>query len=113
GAPAIARRGNTGQRTGMHRSRGQPPALGRRTSLSVKTACRTRTYRTEPAIPRHLLSLFVKKGITPALSDVSDGRNREGNTSITAKIDLFWRFKGTMTSYLIYGPTRVCKSSLF
>jgi hypothetical protein len=59
----------------------------------------TRTYRTEPAITRHFLYLLVKKGIIPAMSGVPDGRNREGNTSITAKIGLFWRFKGTMTSY--------------
>jgi hypothetical protein len=35
-------------------------------------------------------------------------RNREANTSITARIDLFWHFKGTMTSYLSFraaGPS--------
>jgi hypothetical protein len=62
----------------------------------------TRTYRTEPAIPRHLLSLLVRKGVAPALSGVPDDRNREGNTFITAKIDLFWRFKGPMTAYLSF-----------
>jgi hypothetical protein len=75
-----------------------------------------RTYRTEPAIPRHLLYLFVKKGIIPALSDVSDARNRERNTSITSKSDLFWQFKGTMTSYLNFravGPTKTCLGDNF
>jgi NAD(P)-dependent dehydrogenase (short-subunit alcohol dehydrogenase family) len=57
------------------------------------------TDSTEAAIPPHILYLLVRKGITPALSGVPDGRNHEGNTSITARIDLFWQFKGTMTSY--------------
>src|SRR5215216_786101 len=58
-----------------------------------------RTYRTVPAITRHLLYLLVRKGMTPALSGVPDTKNRKGDTSITARIDLFWRFKGVMTSY--------------
>jgi hypothetical protein len=48
-----------------------------------------RTYGREPAITRHLLYLLVRKGITPALSGMPDGRNCKGNTSITARIDLF------------------------
>jgi hypothetical protein len=67
-----------------------------------------RTYRTEPAITRHLFYLLVKKGIISVLSGVRDGRNREGNTPLTVKIDLFRRFKGTMTSYLSFravGPS--------
>jgi hypothetical protein len=60
------------------------------------------TYSTEAAIPPHVLYLLVRKGVAPALSGVPDGRNYEGNTSITAKIDLFWRFKGTMTSDLSF-----------
>jgi hypothetical protein len=62
----------------------------------------TRTYSTERAITRHVLYLLVKKGITPALSGRPDGRSREGNTSLTARFDLFWRFKGTMTSDLSF-----------
>ena len=58
-----------------------------------------RTYRTEPAITRHVLYLLVGKGMTPALSGVPDARNGKENTSPTATIDLFWRFNGTMTSY--------------
>jgi hypothetical protein len=58
------------------------------------------TYRTEPAITRLLLYLLVRKGVAPALSGVPDGRNRKGNTSIIARIDLFERFKGTIASDL-------------
>jgi hypothetical protein len=48
-----------------------------------------RTYRTEPAITRHLRYLLVRKGVTPALSGVRDGRNREGNAPVIGRIDLF------------------------
>jgi hypothetical protein len=71
---------------------------------------RPRTPRTEPAIIRHLLYLFVRKGITPALAGALDGRNREGNMPLTASIDLFWRFKGTMAPHLSFraaGPISV------
>jgi hypothetical protein len=46
--------------------------------------------------------LLVREGITPALSGAPDDRNREGNTSITARIALFSRFEGTMTSDLSF-----------
>jgi hypothetical protein len=49
-----------------------------------------------------LLYLLVSKGIAPPLSGAPDGKNRKANTSITAKIDLFYRFKGTMTSDLSF-----------
>jgi hypothetical protein len=47
------------------------------------------THSTERAIARYLLYLLARKGILPALSSLPDGRNREGNTSISAKADLF------------------------
>jgi hypothetical protein len=59
-----------------------------------------RTYRTEPAITCRLLDLLVRKGVTPALSGVHDGRNRQGHAPIMGRIDLLWRFKSTMTPYL-------------
>jgi hypothetical protein len=58
-----------------------------------------------------MLYLLVRKGITPALSGVPDDSSREANTSMTARIDLFWRFKGTMTSHLSFratGPYAPC-----
>jgi hypothetical protein len=60
------------------------------------------TYRTEPAITHHLLYLLVRKGVIPALSGVRDGGNREENAAVSVRIDLFWHFKGTMTSYLSF-----------
>jgi len=71
-------------------------------------SCAFWTYRTESAITRHLLYVLVRKGLMPVLSGVPDGRNCEGNMLISPRIDLFWHFKGTMTSYLSFravGPT--------
>jgi hypothetical protein len=58
----------------------------------VKRRCDTVykwTYRTEPAITRNFRYRLVRKAVTPALSGIRDGRNREGNTPIIGRIDLF------------------------
>jgi hypothetical protein len=86
------------------RARRSPPPPS---SASPPAACRLSdsTYRTEPALTRHLLYLLVRKRVTPALSGVPDGGNPEGNTLITARSDLLWRFKGTITSSLSFRAT--------
>jgi hypothetical protein len=50
------------------------------------------------------------RGISPVLSGAPDGRNHEGDTPLTAIIDLFWRIKAAMAPYLSFravGPRSV------
>jgi hypothetical protein len=41
------------------------------------------------AITPHVFYLCVRKGVTPALSDIRDGKEGEGKAPIIAKIHLF------------------------
>jgi hypothetical protein len=87
-AGAGRSRDGAGQHAGSSRRRRRPRACGGVPSLPRATPGCPGTYRTEPAITRPLLSLLVRKGMTPMLSGMPHGRNGEGDASITAKVDL-------------------------